>query len=61
MTAEEFKSIRELLGLKQGAFGASIGKSRRTIIAYETGASPIPVAVAIAVRSLANQGETGNG
>ena len=61
MTPEEFKEIRLSLGKTQAEMGAMLGRTRHTVSFYELGASPIPVAVAIAVRSLASQGETGNG
>ena len=51
MTAPEYKSSREMLGLTQAALAEKLGITRRTIISRESGAR-ITVEAALAIRSL---------
>ena len=52
MTPNEYKSLRERLGLTQAGLALRLGVSRRTIISRETGAR-ITEEAALAIRALA--------
>ena len=51
MTAPEYKSARETLGITQAALAEKLGVTRRTIISRESGAR-ITVEAALAIRAL---------
>ena len=50
MTEETFRRKRERLGLTQEELGKRLGKNRITIIRYESGETPIPKAVEMALK-----------
>jgi transcriptional regulator with XRE-family HTH domain len=50
MDKDTFKRKRERLGLTQEEIGKKLGKHRLTIIRYESGETPIPKAVEMAVK-----------
>lgn len=52
MRSGHFKQIRDTLGLTQGALAQTLHRTRRTIIRYEDGSSPIPAVVEMAVVQL---------
>lgn len=52
MTPQEYKAIREKLALTQGGLAASLGVTRKTINARETGATRITEEAALAIRAL---------
>lgn len=53
MTATEYKSLRERLGLTQAGLAALLGVSRRTIANREAGVHPISHEAERAIKSLA--------
>ena len=55
MTPNEFKTIRNKLGLKQNGMAEALGLAKngdRSIRRWESGSTAIPEPVAMAVRSL---------
>ena len=54
MTPASFAAWRERLGFSKSDAARRLGLSRNSIIAYETGASPIPLHVALACAAIAH-------
>lgn len=52
MTATEFKSWRERLNLTRDSAAAELGRTKRTIEAYEAGETTIPKVVELATMEL---------
>jgi len=52
MTAPEYKTLREKLGLTQAGLASRLGVTRKTVNARETGAVRITEEAALAIRSL---------
>jgi predicted transcriptional regulator len=52
MTPDQFKELRDKAGYSQSTLVPVLGRSRRSISAYETGSAPIPPLVADAMRRL---------
>lgn len=52
MRAGQFRQIRDGLGLSQEALGQVLQRTRRTIIRYEDGTSPIPGVVEMAIAQI---------
>jgi transcriptional regulator with XRE-family HTH domain len=52
MDQNAFKRKRERLGMTQEEISKRLGKNRITIIRYESGESPIPKAVELAVKAI---------
>ncbi len=52
MTAAEFKSIRKALGLSQAALARQLGRSRWTIVEWESGRAVIPHWVPLALKHI---------
>jgi len=54
MTGGAFAAWRERLGFTKSKAAIVLGLSRNSVIAYETGAKPIPLHVALACAALAH-------
>jgi len=54
MKGIEFKQLRQALGLSQEQLAAKLGYTRRSVIRYEDGSSPIPAVVEMALQQLAS-------
>ena len=52
MSPDQYKAIREKLGLTQGGLAARLGVTRKTINARETGATRITEEAAMAIKTL---------
>ena len=52
MRSDEFRRARQSLGLSQEQLAEKLGRTRRSVIRYEDGSSPIPLVVAMALRQL---------
>jgi DNA-binding XRE family transcriptional regulator len=50
MDKDTFKRKRDRLGLTQEEMGKRLGKNRITIIRYESGETPVPKAVEMALK-----------
>lgn len=53
MTPDTLRSLRTLAGLSQSGLAAYLGVHRVTVTRWETGTSPIPQWVGLALRELA--------
>jgi repressor LexA len=54
MRSDEFRRARQSLELSQEQLAEKLGRTRRSVIRYEDGSSPIPLVVAMALRQLVN-------
>jgi transcriptional regulator with XRE-family HTH domain len=52
MTAADFKTARERLGLSRIAFAETLGISRNSVTAYESGKRPVPLTVRLAIAAV---------
>jgi repressor LexA len=54
MHGDELRKTRQALGFSQEQLAGKLGYTRRSVIRYEDGSSPIPDVVAMALQQLAN-------
>jgi len=54
MHGNELKKTRQALGLSQEQLAEKLGYTRRSVIRYEDGSSPVPSVVEMALKQLAN-------
>lgn len=54
MRGDELRKMRQALGLSQEELAEKLGYTRRSVIRYEDGSSPIPAVVEMALKHLAN-------
>lgn len=52
MTPQQFRDLIAAAGLKQGKVAELIGRDRRTVVRYLSGAVPIDLVTATAIRRL---------
>jgi DNA-binding XRE family transcriptional regulator len=52
MTPQQYRTLRERLGLTQAGLAARLGITRKTINRREAGATPITPEAALAIRNL---------
>jgi DNA-binding transcriptional regulator YiaG len=61
MTPEEFKQLRESLGLTQQQLAVHLGKTVGTISRWEASGEPIDLVAALAIRKLVEDARAANG
>jgi repressor LexA len=54
MDRNELRKTRQALGLSQEQLAGKLGYTRRSVIRYEDGSSPIPAVVGMALKQMAN-------
>jgi repressor LexA len=54
MDGDELRKTRQALGLSQEQLAEKLGYTRRSVIRYEDGSSPIPAVVGMALKQMAN-------